>query len=380
MAQTLTCTFQFTGSGSLGTQTFTNAAITVTTVGNTANRQVSTIESYLINDSASIVISGVGTFQFTVPIVTEAINQTPNVPGALVNEEFRFGISGQYLVGGTTHVSDLWTMLNSFGPITIPAGYITGWKYQPITTGGGVLNLYDANPQVTFQSTLTGAPPPPTTPPPANQTPVAFTYQIGGAVPSSILESVTTPYAPLNLTLSTNGGSWLLASLSSTVTPAILTISVNPTGLVVGTYTGNVAVAATGSNTITFIVTLTVTAPPLPTGQFVVSPASLTFTTPINGTPFPQSFTVNSNGGIILYQASSNVQWLTVIGNGTPTSNGWSGTTPGSISVFASSSGLLAGTYNGTITITAPSASNSPQTVPVSLTVTSSPTISISST
>jgi hypothetical protein len=99
MAQTLTCMFQFTGSGTLGTQTFTNAAITVTTVGNTANRRVSTIESYLINDSASIVISGVGTFQFTVPIVTEAINQTPNVPGALVNEEFRFGISGQYLGG-----------------------------------------------------------------------------------------------------------------------------------------------------------------------------------------------------------------------------------------------------------------------------------------
>jgi hypothetical protein len=62
MAQTLTCTFQFTGSGTLGTHTFTNAAVIVTTVGKTANRQVSAIESYLINDSASIVISGVGTF------------------------------------------------------------------------------------------------------------------------------------------------------------------------------------------------------------------------------------------------------------------------------------------------------------------------------
>ena len=50
MAQTLTCTFQFTGSGTLGTQAFTNAAITVTTVGNTANRQFSSLESYLIND------------------------------------------------------------------------------------------------------------------------------------------------------------------------------------------------------------------------------------------------------------------------------------------------------------------------------------------
>jgi len=141
VSQTLTSTFQFTGSGTLGTQAFTNAAITVTTVGNTANRQVSTVESYLINDSASILISGIGTFQFTVPIVIEAINQTPNVPGAVVNEEFRFGVSGQPLVGGTTHVSSLWNMLSSLGAITISSGYITGWKYAPITTGGGVLNI-----------------------------------------------------------------------------------------------------------------------------------------------------------------------------------------------------------------------------------------------
>src|ERR1035438_10539452 len=132
MAQTLTSTFQFTASGTIGTHGFTNAAITVTTVGNTANRQVTPIELYLINDSASILISGVGTFQFTVPIVIEAINQTQNVPGATVNEEFRFGISGQYLVGGKVPVSGLWNMLSSFGPITIPNGYITGWNYSPI--------------------------------------------------------------------------------------------------------------------------------------------------------------------------------------------------------------------------------------------------------
>jgi hypothetical protein len=201
------------------------------------------------------------------------------------------------------------------------------------------------------------------------QTSVTFAYQIGSTVPSPILESITTQFAPLNLTVSTSGQSWLLASLSGTVTPAVLTVSVAPTGLTVGTYSGVVTVAATGSNAITFNVTLTVTAAPPPTGQFVVSPTTLAFTTPINGTPFSQSLTVNSNGGALSYQASSSAQWLIVIGNGNPTQNGWDGTTPGSVSVFASATSLAVGTYSATITLTSSQASNSPVVIPVTLTV-----------
>ena len=36
-AQTLTCTFEFVGSGTVWTQSFTNANVTVTTVGFTGN-------------------------------------------------------------------------------------------------------------------------------------------------------------------------------------------------------------------------------------------------------------------------------------------------------------------------------------------------------
>src|ERR1035437_8547252 len=103
-AQTLTCTFQFTGSGTLGTQTFTNAAITITTVGNTANRKSGYISSsqpgyYIVNDSASASISGVGTFQFTVPTQTTVVTPGNNAPGT-GNTEFIFGdVTGSpYLV------------------------------------------------------------------------------------------------------------------------------------------------------------------------------------------------------------------------------------------------------------------------------------------
>ena len=232
MAQTLTCTFQFTGSGTLGTHAFTNAAVIVTTVGKTANRQVSAIESYLINDSASIVISGVGTFQVTVPIVIEAINQTPNVPGAVVNEEFRFGISGQYLVGGTTHVSELWNMLSSFGPITVPNGYITGWKYYSITTSGGILNLYDANPQVIFQSTLSGTPPTPV----LTRTGVLSHIAAGGGW-TTVMTVINTSAAavPVTVAFHNDDGSALTLpvtttqqGISQTTTTASVSATINP--------------------------------------------------------------------------------------------------------------------------------------------------------
>src|ERR1017187_8978363 len=60
---------------------------------------------------------------------------------------------------------------------------------------------------------------------------VSFVYQIGGTVPSAQQYSITTQFAPLNLSVSTTGEPWLLTSLSSTVTPSILTIAINPEGV-----------------------------------------------------------------------------------------------------------------------------------------------------
>ena len=75
-----------------------------------------------------------------------------------------------------------------------------------------------------------------------------------------------------------------------------------------------------------------------------------------------QTFLIsNSGGGILNWTISDNTSWL----NCSPTS----GTNSGEVTVSVEASGLAAGTYYGTITVSAPHASNSPQYVNVTLLV-----------
>ena len=98
-----------------------------------------------------------------------------------------------------------------------------------------------------------------------------------------------------------------------------------------------------------------------------LSPASLSASTVHGSNASSQSFQVgNTGGGTLSYTISDNAAWLSC----TPTS----GTSTGeqdTITVNYATSGLSAGTYSATITITAPGATNSPQTIPVSLNVVS---------
>ncbi len=118
------------------------------------------------------------------------------------------------------------------------------------------------------------------------QTDAVFEYRIGGTVPTPEYFSVTakTPGTVASgLTVRTSGQSWLFASLSSTTTPSILTISVNPTGLSAGFYYGTVQVINPVS-TLDFTVSLTVTNPPPPLSA---SPSSLTFNAVQGSAPPP---------------------------------------------------------------------------------------------
>jgi Concanavalin A-like lectin/glucanases superfamily/Viral BACON domain len=73
----------------------------------------------------------------------------------------------------------------------------------------------------------------------------------------------------------------------------------------------------------------------------------------------------NTGGGTLTYTASDDAAWLSE----TPTN----GTAPQTLSISADLSGLAAGTYSGTITITAAGATGSPKTIPVTLTVAAAP-------
>jgi hypothetical protein len=197
-------------------------------------------------------------------------------------------------------------------------------------------------------------------------TSVTFNFQIGGSTPAAqsvAATSSTSAAIPYTATTSTT---WLTTTGSGT-TPGSISLSVKPTGLTAGTYTGSVSVAGTGaSNTpVSIPVTLNVTAATTnPTIN--LTPSSLSFTYATGGTaPGAKTLSLaSSTGSALSYTAvASGGSWLTL---GTS-----SGSTPGSLSVSVNPASMAAGTYNGTITVASSGASNSPQSVPVTLTVTS---------
>jgi hypothetical protein len=168
---------------------------------------------------------------------------------------------------------------------------------------------------------------------------------------------------------------WLTPSVLSGTGPASIIFSVNSAGMAAGTYTAPVTIAATGATNTpqTVTVSLTLTAPLIPT--IGLTPNSLTFSAAQGGAnPSAQSVAISNTGtGSLSWNASSAASWLTV----SPAS----GTGAGSVGVTANVTGLSAGTYNTSITITATGATNSPQTIPVSLTVSpAAPSLTVGST
>jgi hypothetical protein len=105
----------------------------------------------------------------------------------------------------------------------------------------------------------------------------------------------------------------------------------------------------------------TTAAPTQPT--IGVNPANLSFTATAGGSnPANQTINVtNTGGGTLNFTVSDNAPWLTV----SPAS----GTAPATLTASVDITGLAAGTFNGTITISATGATNTPVSIPVTLTV-----------
>jgi hypothetical protein len=104
------------------------------------------------------------------------------------------------------------------------------------------------------------------------------------------------------------------------------------------------------------------TGPP-PPPMLAVAPSSLTFDATAGGAnPPAQTLAVSNTGsGTLDFTASDDAPWLAV----SPAS----GTAPRDLSVAVDASGLAVGTYTATVTVDAGTASGSPRTIPVTLTV-----------
>jgi hypothetical protein len=139
-------------------------------------------------------------------------------------------------------------------------------------------------------------------------------------------------------------------------------VSVNTAGLAAGTYTATITVTAAGATGSPATIPVTLTVNPA-TPALSVSPSSLSFSATVGGSnPANQTLSVtNTGGGTLSFTDTDNAPWLTV----SPAS----GTAPATLTASVSIAGLTAGTYNGSITVTASGASGSPATIPVTLVV-----------
>ncbi len=194
----------------------------------------------------------------------------------------------------------------------------------------------------------------------ASPTAIAFTYQVGGAAPAAQLLSLGSSSSVLRYTVTASGAAWLAVTPATGFTPGGVGVSVNVTGLAVGTYTGSVTVTAPGASNVplTIPVTLTITI-----GNLTALPPSLSFTWILGSTaPAAQSVAIGTTAGALSYTVTPSATWLV----GAPTS----GSTPGNINVSINTTGLVVGTYSGSLSVAATGAGNTPFSVPVTLTVT----------
>jgi hypothetical protein len=206
-----------------------------------------------------------------------------------------------------------------------------------------------------------------------NPTALTFTAQVGGAIPQAqaiSLSSTSTDQLTFQTQVVTdNGGNWLFVGPGSGSTPNTLVVSVVPSLLSGGTYTGSIRVTATtaagaavANSPLVIPIVLSTTQ-----GTLAASPASLTFAQTTGGAaPAPQTIQITGAGGSAPFNIAVNagtiaVTWLSA----TPAS----GNLPGSVSVSVDGSRLSPGTYQGTITVTAQGLAGSPLTIPVTFTV-----------
>lgn len=200
-----------------------------------------------------------------------------------------------------------------------------------------------------------------------NPASVSLSAPAGGASASSTVQvSLTSGSGNPSFTTSVataDGGNWLNVSSNSSTVPATLTVTASPSGLSAGTTrTGTVNILSGTTTVASFSVSFTVNA----AASLQLSPSTLTFSHQTTSTSNPPAQTVQiaSSGASIGWAATAESAggWLQV----SPAT----GNTPGNVSVSVNPSGLRAGSYTGTVRVSSSGASNSPQTISVSLTVT----------
>jgi hypothetical protein len=183
-----------------------------------------------------------------------------------------------------------------------------------------------------------------------------FSQIPSGLSPPAQTASVSTGTSHLAYTVTTvSGGGWLFVTPTSGTTPDLLSVTANGSTLTPGSYSGTITVSAPGSLNSPQTITVTLTVG----NSMTLSPSSLFF----NG--------IGSSSSPIFVSANVPVANLSAVAS----SSGWlsvvpsTGSQTGNFTASVFPAGLVPGAYSGSITISATGVSNSPQTIPVTLSV-----------
>ncbi len=195
----------------------------------------------------------------------------------------------------------------------------------------------------------------------ASPTSLAFTYTSGGTSPKPQTIALTSSASPAPSFTATSSVPWATVTSSSATTPATLTVSVNPSSLAVGGYSGTINIASTAGNlAIPIGITVAAAGGGSGSGGLTISPGTLSFTFFVPGsTTQSQTVQVTTSTNAATYTAA--------VGSGSFLSvSPASGLIPGAVTVTANTTGLGQGTFAGSIVFTSPGQAS--VTLPVSIT------------
>ncbi|MCW5981672.1 MAG: hypothetical protein KIT09_26545 [Bryobacteraceae bacterium] len=159
------------------------------------------------------------------------------------------------------------------------------------------------------------------------------------------------------------GGNWLNATPESAPRTNTIRLAANPSGLAPGRYFSGFAVRLQSAPD--DLVVVPVLLDILPSPELLVETTPVTFRAFAGGSaPAPHIVYLTARNRAVSFTLTASAtggDWLSVTASST--------NTPANISIAVDPSRLAGGTYQGTVTIFARDASNSPQTIPVTLIV-----------
>jgi uncharacterized protein (TIGR03437 family) len=206
----------------------------------------------------------------------------------------------------------------------------------------------------------------------ATPNPLVFNLQAGNVTKSNMLLSVFTNLASLPYTASTSmslaaGLNWLSVSSTSGSAPTTIVVTVDPSVLPPGTFTGSVTIKAPTASPNQIVIPVTANIQSAGAAVLSVSATPITFSLATGGSgSLVQRTVANTGAGFLAYTAAVDpanpASWLTV----SPSGGSVSVSTPDTLNITASPGSMAAGTYGSDILV---SGNGSVVRIPVTMTV-----------